>query len=104
MKPLSEEQITDIEFVKNTLIAEIKKIQQNSDKLKELFDDEIKMSIIHLKFFSAYLQEKKFETIEDAWLFENNDAKGIIQKIMYVSGRILRLGPTKEQRAPGSKP
>lgn len=100
---LSEAQKKDIEFVKNTLITEIKKVQQNADRLKGRLDDETLMSIIYLKFFSEYLHKKKFETLEQVWQFLNNDEKGIIQKIFYVSNNLLRKEDSmKVQRAPGS--
>lgn len=104
-RKLSEAEKKDIEFVKNTLITEIKKVQKNSDKLKERLDDETLMSVIHLNFFSAWLQQKKFKTLKEVWDFLNKDEKGIIQKIFYVGNYLLRIEESmKVQRAPGEKP
>lgn len=86
---ITEEQTQDIEYCKKTLINEVEKINIISDKLKEHLTHEILISIIYLKIFSAYLQEKKFENLEEAWRFMN-DMKTIIEKIFYVNSYLLR--------------
>lgn len=84
------EQNQDIEYVKASLISEIEKVTTNSIPLKEQLTHEVLISIVYLKIFSAYLQEKKFENLEEAWKFMN-DIKGIIEKIFYVNHFLYRL-------------
>lgn len=87
---MTPEQSKDLEFYKNLLITEIKKIETNSDKFKGHLPQDVLMSIIYMKISSAYLQEKKFENIEQAWTFVN-DMRGIIDKISYVSNYLNRI-------------
>lgn len=87
---ITEEQNRDIEFCKKILIDEIVKIVSLSDKLKEKLTSEVLMSVVYLKIFSAYTQEKKIETLEESFNFMNS-IKGVIEKIFYVNQYLQRL-------------
>lgn len=87
---ITEEQRNDAEFCKNLLIAEIEKVRINAGLLKDHIEPDAMIPIIYLKMFSAYLSEKKFESLEDAWRFMV-DIKGIIEKISYVNSNFGRI-------------
>ena len=87
---ITQEQTQDIEFCRKKISAEIKKIEINSDKFTGKLSQEVLVSIVYLKIFSAYLQEKKFENLEESWRFMN-DIKGIIEKVFYVNQYLLRV-------------
>lgn len=87
---MTEENTKDIEYIKNGLLDEISKMKGRAATLKGL-PREVMISVIYLKIFSAYLSEKKFESIEEAWKFMN-DIKGIIDKIFYVNHYLDRVG------------
>lgn len=80
---ITQDQLTDIEYCKNLLIEEIEKIKSNSEKIKDI-RAEIRVSIIYLKFFSDYLKEKKYRTIEEGWWFMT-EIKGINERIFFVN-------------------
>lgn len=90
---LSEDQLKDIELYKKIILYEIQQVVTNSDKIKDRLLHENIMAIIYLKIFYAYLQERKFENIEEAWRFMN-DARGVIDKILYVNHDLLRKEPS----------
>jgi hypothetical protein len=98
-KPLSPEEIKDIEFVKNIIIKDIKKAAADTERLKEKLrknnNNEIFISVIYLKMFSASLQEKKFSTVSEGWKFMEH-AGAIFQKIMYVNHFLLRIEESKQ--------
>lgn len=87
---ITEEQLRDIEFVKKAILEAAKKTQEKSEQLRQQLTSEVMISVVYIKFFSAYLQEKKFETLEDAWRFMN-DVKGIIEKVFYVNHYLERV-------------
>lgn len=87
---LTEEQSQDIEFCRDNIISEISSVLVNSDKLKHLLTKEVMISVVYLRIFSAYLQEKKFDNLEEAWRFMN-DLKGIIEKVFYIAHYFERL-------------
>lgn len=92
---LTEQQTSDIAYVKKHLIEKISEVSVDYDILKEYLTHEVAISIVYLRIFSAYLEEQKFGTLEEAWRFMN-DIKGIIEKLFYVSNYIIRV---KEARA-----
>ena len=94
---ITEEQTKDIEFCKTMLTKEIEKIKINSDSIKEKLTQEVLVSIIYLKIFSDYLQEKKFENLEEAWRFMN-DIKGIIEKTFYVNEYLKRISESLQEK------
>lgn len=93
---MTEEQTSDVEFVKQALIAKISDVVALSAKLKDKLITEVIISIVYLKIFSAYLQEKKFDNLEEAWRFMN-DTKGIIDKVFYVDNYMLRVIESMEK-------
>lgn len=80
---LTEEQSNDIEFCRTFIIAKIKNIVETADKIKEHISPEVMVSIIHIKILSDYLKDKKFESIEEVWVFMRDDMKSIVEKISY---------------------
>lgn len=95
---ISAEQKKDIQYCKDILISEIDKVTTASDKFKDKLGSEIIMSLIYLKIFSSYLQQKKFKTIEEAWIFVN-DSRTIIEKVFYVNNYLHRKQESLEAAA-----
>lgn len=95
---ITEEDEKEVELCKSILIVEIEKIKINSDKLKDYIKPDVMIPISYLKIFHSYLNEKRFENIEDAWRFMN-DIRGIIEKISYVNSNFQRI----EEHVKGQK-
>lgn len=93
---ITEEQKQDVDYCAKLLIEEVSKIVINSQAINKPLIPEVRMSIIYLKIFSAYLQEKKFESLEEAWRFMN-DIKGIIEKIFYVNHYLTRIKESEKK-------
>lgn len=87
---LSQEQIEHIEYCRKNIISEIQKTVLNADKFQSILTLEGLIPIIYLKTCYSYLQEKKFENLEESWRFMN-EIKGIFEKISFVNHYILRL-------------
>lgn len=87
---LTQAQTEDLEYCKKILLLEIDKITQSAEPLKARLTSEVLISLIYLKTFSAYIQEKQFDNLEDSWKFMN-DIKGIIEKTFYVKHYVMRL-------------
>lgn len=96
---LTEEQSADIEFCKKLVLSQINKIKEDSEKVKDKLISEVLLSIIFLKIFAAYLEEKKFENLEKAWRFLNDDIKGIIEKCFYVTHYLERINESMKANA-----
>lgn len=86
---LTEEQKKDTAYCKAMIVEEIAQAVENSNKLRDHLIKEVIVSIVYLKIFSAYLQEKKFESLEEAWKFMC-DLKGIWEKVSYVNNYLAR--------------
>lgn len=87
---ITEDLKKEVELCKSLFISEIEKIKTNSDKLKDHIKPDVLIPIVYLKIFSAWLTEKNFENLEDAWRLMN-DIKGIIEKISYVNSNFQRI-------------
>lgn len=87
---ITENQTKKLEYIKNILTSRIKRIILDADALKDKLAEEVNISLVYLEIFSDWLQEKKFETIEEAMRFMN-DIKGIIEKIFYVDNYLNRV-------------
>ena len=87
---ITEDLKKEIQLCKDLFISEIEKIKINSDKFKDRITPDVLIPVVYLKIFSAYLSEKNFENLEDAWRLMG-DIKGIIEKISYVNSYFLRI-------------
>lgn len=99
---MTDEQKKDVNDVKEMLIKKISDIVEVSNKIPNGINQEAVISITYLKIFSAYLKEKKFESLEDAWKFMK-DIKGIIEKCFYVNHYLIRLMESIEESKKTSK-
>ena len=91
---ITEEQSKNVAFCKNYLMEEIRKVVTNSNNFRDSLTGDIIVSIVYLDIFSSYLQDKKFDNLEEAWRFMQ-DIKGIIEKVSYVNNYLGRLQPKK---------
>lgn len=98
---MTEEQSKDIEFVRGSLIKKIADLVASSTKLKEL-PEEVTITIIYLKIFASYLQEQKFNNLEEAWKLMT-DTKGIIEKIFYADHYVFRAIESMEKSKVSAK-
>lgn len=89
-KRLSQEEKNNIEYVRGIILGDIKKVTILAEKYRVKLGKEILMSVVYLQIFAAYLKQKKFKNLEQAWQFMN-DIKGIIEKVFYVSNYIERI-------------
>lgn len=94
---ITEEKDNDIQYCRNMIIDEIKKMVVNTDAVKSQLSPEVLISIVYLKKFSSYLQDKKFETIDESWKFMQ-DLNGIVEKIFYVNNYLLLIKRSVEHK------
>lgn len=87
----------DIEYVKGILIPKIKSVTESTERLKQKLTAEVLMSAVHLRIFSAYLEQKEFVNVEDSWRFMNDDVKGVVEKIFYITHYLDRVKEAIEE-------
>lgn len=95
---LTKEQLQDLNYCKDTLLTELKKLVWLVTKLKDKIHKdapEIMIAVIHLKMFADLLQKKKFKNVEQGWEFMNN-LKGIVEKMSYVNNYLKRVAASKQ--------
>lgn len=95
---LTEEQTKDLEFCRDLLLDDIKKTVAESEAIKAKLTSEVLISLVYLKIFSAFMQEKgEFTSIEESWKFMN-DIKTVIEKVYYVQHYIVRFKESLEEQ------
>lgn len=95
---LTEEQLGELDYCKKMISIEVGKVVAAASKIKDKLEPEAIVSIIYLKTFSSYLQDKKIENIGEFWVLMN-DTRGIVEKISYVSHYLDRLTPPSQASA-----
>lgn len=99
---LTQDLIQEIEYCKKTISADIEDILKASDIIKNQLTKEVLISLSYVRIFSAYMNNKKFENIDEAWIFMN-DIKGITEKIFYINHYIKRVYDSHKQAQANKK-
>lgn len=95
-KRLTLEEKNNIEYVKDILLNDIKKATLQAEKFRSKLPKEVLISVVYLQIFAAYLKQKKFKNLEQAWQYMN-DIKGIIEKVFYVNNYITRVKESMQE-------
>lgn len=92
---ISEELSKEVDYCKTVIQKEIDKTKSESEKFRKdgklELPDEVVISIIYLKVFSEYIQQKKIDDINDAWRFMHEEVRGVSEKVYYVKSYLQRL-------------
>lgn len=87
---MTENQKADWEYVRKYWTAQIAAAVMHAERIKEKLTPDVVTTLIHMKTFSAHMNERKIESISDGMELMN-DVKGIPEKVSYIGNYLRRM-------------
>ena len=87
---MTDNQKAELEYVRKYLTSQIAASVMHAERVKEKLTPDVVITLIHLKTFSAYMNEKNIENMSEAMELMN-EVKGVPEKVAYIGNFLRRM-------------